>query len=61
MDTALAAHVRARAANRCEYCRFHQDHSVVRFHIEHIIPRKHGGDTVSGNLALACSQWNVQA
>jgi hypothetical protein len=59
MDAELVARVRQRAGNRCEYCRLHQDHCVLRFHIEHIVPRKHGGDTVAGNLALACNQCNL--
>jgi len=59
MDAALSAYVRQRAGNRCEYCRLHQDHWVLRFHIEHIIPRKHGGETVAGNLALACNHCNL--
>jgi hypothetical protein len=28
------------------------------FHIEHIIPRKHGGDDEPANLALACDRGN---
>lgn len=59
MDSVLKAHVRQRAANRCEYCRLHQDQSVLQFHIEHIIPRKHGGDSTERNLALACNHCNL--
>ena len=54
MDAALLAHVRQRAGNRCEYCRIHQDHVALRLHIEHIIPKQHGGTDDSSNLALAC-------
>ena len=59
-DDALRTLVRQRAAQRCEYCRI-QQHQVpfVPFHVDHIIPRKHGGDTQPGNLALACMHCNL--
>src|SRR5262249_32857966 len=31
----------------------------VTFHIEHIVPRSHGGQTVLGNLALSCPGCNL--
>jgi hypothetical protein len=31
----------------------------VTFHIEHILPRKHGGSDDSLNLALACERCNA--
>ena|SRR5215813_1551344 len=46
MDTSTRALVRERAGNRCEYCQLHQDDSPLAvLHIEHIIPKKHGGST----------------
>ena len=52
--------VRARAGNRCEYCHLHQDQSpLATLHIEHIIPRKHGGSDDLDNLALACIDCNL--
>ena len=59
VPSALAARVRRRAENRCEYCRMSQSLQGASFHIEHIIPRKHGGRTVSENLALACPGCNL--
>jgi hypothetical protein len=60
MDPALRSLVRRRAAERCEYCRIHQDADpFFRFHIEHIIPRQHGGSTDATNLALACHHCNL--
>jgi hypothetical protein len=50
--------VRQRAGNRCEYCRLPQDFSALRFHIEHIIARQHGGTDDQENLALACPECN---
>lgn len=52
--------VREQAGNRCEYCQLHQDDSPLSpLHIEHIIPRKHGGSDELDNLALACIDCNL--
>lgn len=60
MDAALQQRVRARADNRCEYCRFHQDDDpLYRFPIDHITAEQHGGRTVVGNLALSCLRCNL--
>ncbi len=59
MDQALRAFVRDRAADICEYCRLPQSTSrFVRFHVEHIIARQHGGSDEADNLALACNHFN---
>lgn len=52
----LADTVRARAGNRCEYCRLPQRAFRRPFHVEHIVARQHGGRSTLDNLALAC--WN---
>jgi HNH endonuclease len=59
MDAATERLVRKRADGRCEYCRLPQSWSRVPFELDHIIPRKHRGRTVAGNLALACYYCNV--
>jgi hypothetical protein len=47
--------VRARAGRRCECCRFHEsDLPLFPFHIEHIIPKKHGGTDDANQLAWSC-------
>ena len=52
--------VRARANNRCKYCQLHQhDSPLAALHIEHIIPKKHGGTDDLDNLALACIDCNL--
>jgi hypothetical protein len=33
--------------------------SFFRFHIEHVMPRKHGGASTETNLALACHACNL--
>jgi 5-methylcytosine-specific restriction endonuclease McrA len=59
MDAAMRASVRKRAGNRCEYCRLPQEHGDLPHHIEHIVPKQHGGSDDSGNLALACQRCNL--
>ena len=60
MDAAAIQFVRRRAGERCEYCGFLQEFSGLRFHIEHIVARQHGGSDESSNLALACPECNLQ-
>lgn len=55
----LAAAVRVRAANRCQYCLMHQSLQGATFHVEHIIPRAKGGACELSNLALACPGCNL--
>src|ERR1700722_13107575 len=59
MDERLTNLVWGRASNRCEYCQLHQDHSRLTFEVDHIIAKKHGGETVSLNLALSCYYCNA--
>lgn len=60
MDAATKRRVRRRAHDRCEYCGLHQGNSpLVPLQIEHVIPKKHGGDDDSDNLALACIDCNL--
>jgi 5-methylcytosine-specific restriction endonuclease McrA len=48
-----------RAGSRCEYCWVHQDDfDFFTFHVEHIIPRQHGGSDRAENLCLACRECN---
>jgi hypothetical protein len=52
--------VRDRAGRRCEYCRLHEsDLPLFPFHIEHIIPNKHGGDDNPKSLAWSCHYCNL--
>ena len=36
-----------------------QEHSDLPHHVEHIVPRQHGGSDDRGNLALACQRCNL--
>lgn len=60
MDESIRQFVRERADFRCEYCQLRQEDSpLAALQIEHIIPRKHGGEDEPGNLALACIDCNL--
>jgi 5-methylcytosine-specific restriction endonuclease McrA len=60
MNERAKARVRERAGNRCEYCRLEQiDSPLAALHIEHIIPKIHGGTDDLENLALACVDCNL--
>lgn len=56
----IRAQVRERGRNACEYCHLHQDDSpLAALHVEHIIPKIHGGSDHIDNLALACIDCNL--
>ena len=60
MNESTKALVRQRAGNMCEYCKLHQDDSPLAvLHVEHVIPKKHGGGDDEENLALACIDCNL--
>ncbi|HTI49830.1 MAG TPA: HNH endonuclease [Planctomycetaceae bacterium] len=60
MDAATRRTVRERAGNCCEYCGLHQDQSPLAvLHVEHVVPKKHGGSDALDNLALACIDCNL--
>lgn len=60
MDERTEARDRERAGHRCEYCKLHQNDSpLAALHIEHILPRFHGGRDELDNLALACIDCNL--
>lgn len=51
--------VRERAGHCCEYCRLSASSATSPFHVEHIIPQKHGGTDDIDNLCLACYKCNA--
>jgi len=55
----VRSEVAKRAAYRCEYCLLFEKYSYFKFHIEHIVSLKHGGQNEPSNLALACPQCNM--
>jgi hypothetical protein len=54
LSHALRAEVARRADHRCEYCRISEEHAGFPHQVDHIISRKHGGQSSAENLALAC-------
>jgi hypothetical protein len=50
--------VMGRAGDRCEYCLIPQALALASHHVDHVISEKHGGRTISENLALSCSLCN---
>jgi HNH endonuclease len=47
-----------RSAGLCEYCLIHEDDTFFGCEIDHVVSEKHGGLTVSENLAYACLVCN---
>jgi hypothetical protein len=58
----ISDRVRQKVANRaehlCEYCLIHEEDVYVGLQVDHIISKKHGGQTTAPNLALACACCN---
>jgi len=52
--THLRAEVARRAGERCEYCLIHELEAGFPHQVDHIVSRKHGGESTSDNLAYAC-------
>jgi 5-methylcytosine-specific restriction endonuclease McrA len=55
VSASLRSEVAARAQGRCEYCLIHEDDSGFRHEVDHIVSRKHGGESSMANLAYSCS------
>jgi HNH endonuclease len=60
MKASIRALVRALARQRCEYCRLQEsDLPLFSFHVEHILPKKHGGTDDPKTLAWSCHYCNL--
>ena len=57
---ALRQLVTTRASHRCEYCDLSQAGQEATFHVDHVIPVIAGGQTETGNLALACVSCSLR-
>ena len=58
ISTNLRQVVFDRAQGCCEYCLISEMLVLAAHQIDHIIAEKHGGATISENLALSCSLCN---
>jgi HNH endonuclease len=58
MNKALERKVWRRARGYCEYCFMAQKFDDPPFEIDHILTKKHGGQTAASNLALSCFWCN---
>ena len=58
ISAALRREVRKRARECCEYCLLAESQVFFPHEPDHLIARKHGGKTLSENLALACFDCN---
>jgi hypothetical protein len=58
ISAALRREIRERARGRCEYCLLAESQAFFPHEPDHLIARKHGGETISANLALACFDCN---
>jgi hypothetical protein len=55
---ALRTDVALRAHRRCEYCLIREEDTAFRPQVDHIVSRKHGGNSLAENLAYACVLCN---
>ena len=58
IPTALRRKVVDRANQSCEFCLLHSEDAEFPHEIDHFIPLSHGGESVEGNLVLACLKCN---
>jgi 5-methylcytosine-specific restriction endonuclease McrA len=58
ISAALRREVRERARERCEYCLIAESEAFGPHEPDHLIAFKHGGETSSANLVLACFDCN---
>lgn len=54
----LRRQVRERAGHRCEYCLMPEWALLAGCEVDHVLSRKHGGETTLSNLALSCARCN---
>lgn len=58
ISAALRREVRERARERCEYCLLTESQAFGPHEPDHLIAHKHGGESISENLALSCLDCN---
>lgn len=58
MTQTLRENIATRAEFRCEYCLLPEAFATTPHQIDHIIPKQHGGEDSSDNLAFSCAICN---
>ena len=58
VSAALRALVARRANYLCEYCLIHEEDTWFGCQVDHIVSRKHRGESIADNLADACGFCN---
>lgn len=58
VSAALRRQVIERASGLCEYCLIAEEDTWLGCEVDHVISEKHGGQTASENLAMACATCN---
>ncbi len=58
VSASLRRMVFERAGGNCEYCLIPESLALASHQVDHAISEKHGGETISENLALSCSFCN---
>jgi hypothetical protein len=58
ITASLRKEVRERAGKCCEYCLLAESQAFFPHEPDHLIAHKHGGETTSANLGLACFDCN---
>jgi 5-methylcytosine-specific restriction endonuclease McrA len=58
IPAALRTLVQRRATHCCEYCLVHEEDTELAHEPDHVIARKHRGETEAANLAWTCFSCN---
>lgn len=59
VDPSLREFLSERAGFCCEYCQMPVQYDPLPFQVDHIIARKHRGQTVEDSLSLSCFACNI--
>lgn len=54
----VARAIKERDGHACVYCGATAETSGAHLHLDHLVPRAHGGQDVASNLVLACRSCN---
>ena len=58
VPASLRRELQKRARHRCEYCLVHERDAIFGHEPDHVLSKRHGGETTLLNLAWACFDCN---